>query len=301
MRKFLGKTTPGGTGRYVVLILLLLPLGSVCQTYSYPDIPDSIVGDVERASYMAEHFWDNADLNDTLLLQQPKRALDLIFLLQLCSKTESQKTVIGKTVEKFMSDKGQLGKLLFWFNRYLHNTQSPMYDDELYLLFIETLMQANAFGTNTDDLSQIRDLLLRNRINHAAEDFGFADMDGNDWRLYDLTANRILLIFYNPDCSRCRKIISEIKEDSYTSGLQYSRMLKIVAMCPWGDYDDWKKTGCPDGWICGFDTDAIIAAKRLYDIQQLPSIYILDSEKRVVVKEANSYSAVKSVLANPSR
>lgn len=301
MRKFLGKTTPGGIGRYVALILLLLPFGGVCQSYSYPDIPDSIVGDVERAAYMAEHFWDNADLNDTLLLQQPKRALDLIFLLHVCAETEPPKTIIRKTVEKFVSDKGQIGKLLFWFNRYLHNTQSPMYDDELYLLFIETLMQANAFGANTDDLSEIRDLLRRNRTGYTAENFVFADMSGKDWHLFDLTADRILLLFYNPDCSRCQKTISEITADSYGSDLMHSGALKIVAVCPWGDYDDWKKSSCPDGWLCGFDTEADIAAKRLYDIQQLPSIYILDSEKRVVVKEANNYSTVKNQLSASSQ
>lgn len=279
-----------------ILIFLTVPIVGIGQSYKYPDIPDGVVGELERATYMAEHFWDNADLNDTTLLNDPKVALDFIFLLQLSKETGKTKAILDKTVEKTATSANPLKKLLFWFNRYLHNSESPMYDDELYLEIIETIIQTSAFGDGTEELYELRDLLRRNRIGHGAEDFQFIDTNGKNHHLYDVKAKKTLLIFYNPDCSKCRKAIAEISADSVACALTVMESLKVVAVCPWGDFEERKTAVCPDGWVCGFDKDAVIAAKRLYDIQQLPSMYLLDSDHRVLVKEANNYGIIKRLL-----
>lgn len=270
------------------LAVTILPILGYSQSYRYSDIPDSITGDVKRAAYMAEHYWDNADFGDTLLLKEPKRVLDFIFLLQVSREEASIHNIALKTVDRF-SGLGRgvlLQDLLYWLNRYLHNSESPMYDDELYLEFIEILMQKNAFGPKTEELKEIHEILLRNRIGHNAEDFDYVCRDGLSYHLYGIEAEYLIVMFYNPECSRCKNNIREMCADSTVSKLMSSGILKILAICPWGDYDEWEKSECPDGWLCGFDKKAIIAAKRLYDIQQLPSLYLLDKNKRVLVKEA---------------
>lgn len=47
------------------------------------------------------------------------------------------------------------------------------------------------------------------------------------------------------------------------------------------------KTLVSKNWYVGFDVDNEISSSRLYDIQRLPSIYLLDQNKRVLLKEAD--------------
>ena len=53
------------------------------------------------------------------------------------------------------------------------------------------------------------------------------------------------------------------------------------------DYEDWLKHDYPKNWICGFDEGKTIVKGRLYEINQFPSIYLLDENKRVLIKEAD--------------
>ncbi len=63
--------------------------------------------------------------------------------------------------------------------------------------------------------------------------------------------------------------------------------LTVLAITPDAEYDDWLNHKYPDNWMTGFDKNHEIYDKRLYDIQYLPSLYLLDKSKRVLLKEAN--------------
>jgi hypothetical protein len=60
-----------------------------------------------------------------------------------------------------------------------------------------------------------------------------------------------------------------------------------LAITPDADIKEWKKHKYPTNWTIGFDIDGAIYGKRLYDIQRLPCIYLLDKGKRVLLKEAD--------------
>ena len=49
----------------------------------------------------------------------------------------------------------------------------------------------------------------------------------------------------------------------------------------------WKKylNGMPDNWIIGDDRRTIVETS-LYDLKAMPTLYLLDNEKRVVLKDA---------------
>ena len=49
----------------------------------------------------------------------------------------------------------------------------------------------------------------------------------------------------------------------------------------------------PDTWINGYDADLIIRADRIYYLRAIPSIYILDGEKRIVCKDATLETALQ--------
>ena len=42
----------------------------------------------------------------------------------------------------------------------------------------------------------------------------------------------------------------------------------------------------PDEWYNGFDPDFVIRNDELYSVRAIPSLYLLDKEKRVILKDA---------------
>ena len=66
-----------------------------------------------------------------------------------------------------------------------------------------------------------------------------------------------------------------------------SGKLKLLAVTPDADYEEWMEHAYPSNWLVGYDRDKIIYSQRLYDIQRLPCLYLLDKDKRVLLKEAD--------------
>ena len=53
----------------------------------------------------------------------------------------------------------------------------------------------------------------------------------------------------------------------------------------------------PEEWYNGFDPDLIIRNDLLYNVRAIPSLYLLDAEKRVILKDAPE-NKVFSILAS---
>ena len=54
------------------------------------------------------------------------------------------------------------------------------------------------------------------------------------------------------------------------------------------DIDAWRayEPNYPRNWLCGYDPDGLVRSDRIYNIRAIPSLYLLDSEKRVLLKDA---------------
>ena len=83
------------------------------------------------------------------------------------------------------------------------------------------------------------------------------------------------------------------------SGLSLSQ-LALVTICTEGEMDAWKEyqQSFPSAWVNGYDARKVLVEKELYSLRSLPSIYLLDEDKLVLLKEPSSISEVTSYLLN---
>jgi hypothetical protein len=130
-------------------------------------------------------------------------------------------------------------------------------------------------------------MMNQNRIGKPANDFEFADKSGKVYRLYEVSAPLLLLVFNNPDCSLCHQTEEAMSGNTYLQKMLKSGQLKILAITPDADIKMWKKHKYPSSWLTGIDKVGAIYRNRLYDIQRLPCIYLLDKDKQVLLKEAD--------------
>lgn len=262
--------------RHLLLVFFthFLLLGNA-QVFSYPHIPDSLVSVESRTKYLARHYWDCANLSDTSLFSSPDRVLDYIYLIKQQSSQEIDEN-INSLLLQLKNNEENLSRWLWWMEHFLHDVQSPLCDNELYLTICESIITADIDSSYKIRPQWQLEWLQRNRIGHEAENFSFVDNVGSIRQLNDYKGRWTLILFHRTSCELCHQLICEMKNNGVIEQLLNEKKLNILAIS--SSRDDSKV----DSWIQGYDNGEI-ENSRLYEIQQYPCMYLLD-ENHVVVK-----------------
>lgn len=172
---------------------------------------------------------------------------------------------------------------------YLYDPNSPMRDEEMYLPLCSRL----ACCPHQDSLSQVKyakeaENCSLNRVGQKAANFSFSDQKGNVRELYDIQADWTILFFSNPGCTACKDIIEHIKSIDGIAPMIISRHVAVVNVYVDEDLSEWYEymPHYPKNWYNGYDHNLMIRGDNLYDVRAIPSLYLLDKEKRVVLKDA---------------
>ena len=97
-----------------------------------------------------------------------------------------------------------------------------------------------------------------------------------------------MLFFSNPGCTACKEIMDVLNNDPVISGLIASGTMSVLNIYIDEDLEAWKSYMpiYPDTWYNGFDPDFAIRGEKLYNVRAIPSLYLLDREKTVILKDA---------------
>ena len=131
-------------------------------------------------------------------------------------------------------------------------------------------------------------LAALNRIGTKAADFRFTDKRGRTFNLYGIDAELTLLFFSNPGCTACKDIIDVLNGDPGISGLIADGKMKVLNIYIDEDLEAWRSYMpiYPETWYNGFDPDLVIRGETLYNVRAIPSLYLLDRDKKVIMKDA---------------
>ena len=127
-----------------------------------------------------------------------------------------------------------------------------------------------------------------NRYGTPAADFAFTDLDGKRHTLYGVKAERILLFFSNPGCNACGEIVDVLCTDETVTSMAGSGRLAVINIYIDSELDKWREyaTTYPKQWISGYDHTGTIRSDVTYNVRAIPSLYLLDSGKTVLLKDA---------------
>ena len=179
--------------------------------------------------------------------------------------------------------------LAFFCERYFYDPNSPLRNEERYLPFVRKYASYEGLDEATRGKyeRQVRMCSL-NRVGQKAADFRFADRMGNFTSLYDIKSEYTLLFFSNPGCEACMQIINVLNSDPLISSLIQQKRLAVVNVYIDEDIQAWRSYMpiYPEEWYNGFDPDFVLKENTLYNIRAIPSLYLLDSDKRVIMKDA---------------
>ena len=97
-----------------------------------------------------------------------------------------------------------------------------------------------------------------------------------------------LLFFSNPGCTACKEIVDELNSAPFVSAMLAEGFLSVVNVYIDEDIDAWRdyQEIYPKEWYNGYDPSFSIRSNLSYSVRAIPSLYLLDSEKNVIMKDA---------------
>ncbi len=182
----------------------------------------------------------------------------------------------------------------------LHDPNSPMRNDEYYIPILEALVESPLLD-EYDRLIPAYDLdmISKNRIGTTATDFTYTLSDGRTGTLHGIKADYTILMFSNPGCPMCTEICAKLVASPLINELSEMGRIKTLSVYPDTDLEAWRNylTQMPHQWINAYDKGTIITVERLYNLNAIPSLYLLDKDKRVIIKDGVSVEQIENVIA----
>ena len=278
-------------------------------------VPSVYANNNEAAQeYVAAHYWDaffggegntSADtilgVADEEVEQALANYLEILQRMKLQATPDNPrafqlarggvKTMFSKLEARQNADTSSRTYLRFteMVTKYLYDPNSPMRDEDLYLPFAEGMEKS---ACTRDDMryaaafeaSQCR----KNGFGQTARNFSYKDARGNRGSLYAVAADYTMLFFSNPGCASCKEIIDEIDSRGFVRPMMRDKRLAIVNIYIDEEVQKWREYlhNYPKEWINGYDFTFTLRDGPDYDVRAIPSLYLLDAQKRVIMKDA---------------
>ena len=175
------------------------------------------------------------------------------------------------------------------FQKYYYDPNSPLRNEDVYYHFVSRYASYEALSdVERGKYEREARLCALNMIGTKAADFRFADRRGKVMNLYDIKAEMTLLFFSNPGCEACMQIINVLREEPVIASQIASGRLAVVNVYIDEDIQAWREYMpiYPEEWYNGFDPDYVLRSNEIYAVRAIPSLYLLDAEKRVILKDA---------------
>lgn len=270
------------------------PTAVALKDFERPRPPVMMTDLREQAGYVITHYWDKFDFTDTMYCHAPE-ITEQAFSTFIYHFPFAASNKISEGVNKLM-DAAEVNEVMYNYffktaEKYLYNPNSRMRSDEFYIPFLEHIVNSTKVLENSKiSPRHLLQLAYRNRIGTKANDVVYTTESGRSGRLYAISAPYVLLIFYNPDCAECRTTIAEIKRTAAVTAAISSGRLKVLAVYPDENTEIWQKylNDIPPSWINGYDKSLSIRNNERYDLKAIPTLYLLDENKNVILKDAFS-------------
>lgn len=259
--------------------------------YEPPAVPAVISAQEDVAAYAVLHFWDNFNFVDTAAYNESNEQIFANFLagfnyIDLNTAREG----IAKMIQKAeTADSSAYIRFVDICEKYFYNANSPYCSDELYILVLQNIIETKWLDDDCKIVPKYRlNLALKNRVGESANDFAYTLANNKSAQMYDVDTEFTLLFFNNPGCDACKEYAEQLKQSQTIQHLLNDKRLTILAIYTDENLDEWNKyqIEIPETWINAYDKNVVIHNSELYDLKAIPTLYLLDKNKKVLLKDA---------------
>ena len=313
----------------LTFILAVLLLAAGCKekkaeqfhALPFPDLqlPSMISGQQEALEYMAVNYWNGITdpsrtyPSDSVLVSGVRKGdveqkfADWTSIMEYAGPSVWPKAVANLYDRVYDCEAKDMSSNVFetfvyLFQKYYYDANSPLRNEDVYHHFVSRYSSYEGLDeVMRGKYEREARLTGLNRVGTKAADFRFSDRRGQMKNLYDIQAEMTLLFFSNPGCDACMQIINILREEPMIASKIAEGRLAVVNIYIDEDIQAWRSYMpiYPEEWYNGFDPDLVIRTDLLYNVRAIPSLYLLDAEKRVILKDAPDdkvFSVISSAL-----
>ena len=275
--------------RYFLLVIIMMVwCGMIAQEkkFDLPSVPGMLTEPTDRANYLAVHYWENFDFRDKDLIGNAdvteQGFSNFLSIMPYVTKK-------NEAFAKMYDSAGVNSEMLVYFidltYKYLYEAESPLYDEELYIVALNQLLVSHKVPAEEKErLKYALETSMKNRVGHKATNFNYVQKGGKRGTLYTVKSDYILIYFNDPTCDGCKKMKEELISSPAINKAIDEGVLKVLSVCVDGEKEQWQAQTLPVEWIDACDERMVITNRELYDLPSLPVLYLLDRSYRVVQK-----------------
>lgn len=271
---------------------LLDRLIRVMQTPVVPPVPDGVDSIWFKYSYYRDHFWDGISIADPGLLRSPMLSNKIMDYLDnvIIQQADSVIIAVDQLIQDSKSNDEAFRYLLITLTNKYESSPVMGFDKVFVHLVDQYYLTNQASWTDTETIKKLKERaasIRPNFIGNPAPAFTLQDTLGIDFSLYDIQADYTILYFYDPDCGHCKKatpILYEAYPELNAKGVE------VLAICATTDSKRWHKfiVEYDLDWLNLADMESKTNIKYYYDVRTFPTVYILDKDKKILIKKIAS-------------
>ena len=251
--------------------------------------PDSLKW-VRNYNFMKNHYWDNFNFTQPGMIRTPliEARLDNYFKNTLLQIPDSMIKPTFAVIDKSKANEEMFHYIsLQRLNAAL--TSEVMGMDKLFVAIAERyFLNGSGAWLDTTAMAKLKDkvrVTKPNLIGNLAPELKLPDSEGNYYSLRQMNSKYTILLFWEPNCSHCKKAVPQIYKDLYLP--LKDKGVDIFAVCTQNKKEDWLKAIIDYkilDWTNVWDPYVTSNFRSLYDVYSTPIIYILDSTKHIIAK-----------------
>jgi thiol-disulfide isomerase/thioredoxin len=247
---------------------------------------------IKQYEYYRAHYFDHFSLNDPRAMRSGLMHQKIDFFLQkLTYQVPDSQSVAMDYLLGLMNNNPEAFQyyLVHFLNESAKSKRMGM--DAVYVHLIDkyyakgaaTWMEKEQLDKIIAQAETLRPIL----IGKTAPDMLFYKEDGTSVSIHSIKAEYTVLFFWDPECGHCKKSIPSIIEfyKNYKD-----KGVELLAICTKTGADIsscWstiKERGM-DIWVNAADQYLRNRYKTIYDVKTTPQIFILDKDKKIIVKK----------------
>ena len=255
---------------------------------------------VENYNFYKAHYWDGITFMDDRIIRTP------FFLPKL---ERYYREVISQAPDSIIKDadyKLLLARSAPEMYKFLLNWLTDEYLNPKYMgqdaIFVHLFEKYHSQGMSKwlnakqmETITRRAYMQMSNLIGEKAANIEMLDTAGKSTPLYDVEADYVVVVFWDPTCGHCKEEIPKI--DSIYRASWKAKNVRIYAVLTEDQKPAWI-TYINEHHLVGWthvyqtkemaqaDTDGQRASfRQLYDVTMTPTLFLLDKEKRIIGKK----------------